>query len=381
MTKDFKNLKLFITGPTYIRDEIKNAALLPEFGHRDTENDKRFKSIFENLKKIAGVGDDYEVILIPGSGSSAMEASIKSLVDNDEIVLNVSVGAFGDLFHKISKAVGKDAKLLKFNAGSGIDLNILEQAIIEYKPKVVTFTHNETSTGVRNDVYSVCNLIKKYGAMPIVDGVSIFGGAKTDIEKAGVGMYCGALQKSLALPSGFGVAILSPEAIEKAKNVSNRGYTTDILSHLASAKKNQILTTPNCSLANQLYAQLKKIVEEEGIEKRFERHEDMRNLTHNWTRSLPEGFDLFADKNYSSPTLTTVRVPENFDIKKLKEIKEKMREKGYLFDPGYGKLNKELEEKGERPIFRIGHMGDVDLDMLKKYLTELNEVLKEVQAQ
>ena len=59
----FADLKLFITGPTYVRPEIRQAGLLPEFGHRDSENAKRFKPIMANLKKVAQVGDDHQVII------------------------------------------------------------------------------------------------------------------------------------------------------------------------------------------------------------------------------------------------------------------------------------------------------------------------------
>jgi aspartate aminotransferase-like enzyme len=64
-------------------------------------------------------------------------------------------------------------------------------------------------------------------------------------------------------------------------------------------------------------------------------------------------------------------------IEKLKEVKELMRGHGYLFDPGYGKINKELAEQGESPIFRVGHMADIMPDMLRKYLEVLGGVLND----
>ncbi|MBA4357255.1 MAG: aminotransferase, partial [Desulfovibrio sp.] len=175
-TQEFAELQLFITGPTYIRPQIREAGLLPEFGHRDAENNKRFKPIMENLKKLAGCADDYHVIILNGSGSSAMEATVRSLVADGETVLNVSVGAFGDLYHKMAVVNGKKAVQLKFAPGEAIDLAKLEAALKEHKPACVTFTHNETSTGVTNDMRAVCALVRKHGALPLVDGVSLFGG-------------------------------------------------------------------------------------------------------------------------------------------------------------------------------------------------------------
>jgi aspartate aminotransferase-like enzyme len=364
MTK-FDELILFITGPTYVRPEVLEAGKLPVFGHRDKEAKLRIEPIRKNLKTIAGVNDDYEVLLIPGTGTDAMEASIRSLVSDNEKVLCVSVGAFGDLYHSIAKNNGKNAELLKFKDGESIDLNRLEDELQKHKPSVVTLTHNETSTGVINDISEACKLAMKYGAMPLVDGVSIFGGAYTNIRESGVAMYSTSTQKCLALPPGFGIGIVSKDALEKAKTVENRGYLTDILKHYESSKKSQTINTTPTQLANQLYFQTEYIVNQEGIEARFERHTKMRVMTHEWVKSLPSGFELLPETKYASPSLTCIKVPKDFDRKVLKD---KMRENGYLFDPGYEKL--------DLPTIRIGHMGDITIGMLTTYLSTLDRFIK-----
>jgi aspartate aminotransferase-like enzyme len=375
---NFAPLKLFITGPTYIRDDVKEAALLPEFGHRDSENDLRFAPIRANLLKLAGAGDAYEPVLFLGSGSTAMEASIRSLVADDETLLNVSVGAFGDHYYNIAVSNGKNAENLKFDYGQAIDLAVLDAKLAELKPEVVSFTHNETSTGVTNDMKAVCAVIRKHGAMPLVDGVSIFGGADMDLANSGAAMYSTATQKSLALPAGFGIGFISKEAEAKAEKVTNKGHTTDITKQLGRARKNQTLTTPNCTLANQMYVQLERIVNEEGIENRFARHDQMRAMVEKWVKGL-DGFEMFAPKGYRSPTVSTVLCPAGVTSAQLKKgVKEALRAQGYLMDPGYGKLNTALEADGRRLVIRIGHMGDIMPDMLAEYLGKLEAELKKL---
>jgi aspartate aminotransferase-like enzyme len=364
----FKELKLFITGPTYLRKEVLDAGLLPVFGHRDKDANQRLEPAFANLKKIAGVDNEYKAVLFPGTGTNAMEASIRSLVGKDEKLLVVSVGAFGDLYYEIAQANGKNVERLYFEPGKAIDLKTLEDKLGELKPNVVAFTHNETSTGVMNDVAAIGKLIRRYNAMPIVDGVSIFGGAQTMITEGEIAMYSTSTQKCLALPAGLGIALISKEAIEKAKNVQNKGYTTDIVQQAAFADKGQTLTTTPTQLANQLYYQTKYIVEEEGVENRFARHLRMRDITHQWIGDLPAevGFSLLPDKRYASPSVTCIRVPAEFDRKALKDA---MKQHGYLFDPGYSKL--------DVPTIRIGHIGDISVQMLEDYLTILkDETLK-----
>ncbi len=375
---NFAPLKLFITGPIYIRDEIKEAAALPEFGHRDAENDLRFAPIRENLNKLAGAGDKYEPVFFLGSGSTGMEASIRSLVADDETVLNVSVGAFGDMYYNIAAANGKNAENLRFDYGEAIDMDVLEAKLKELKPDVVTFTHNETSTGVTNDMKAVCALIRKYDAMPIVDGVSIFGGADLDLANSGAAMYCTATQKALALPAGFGIAFISKEAEEKAEKVANKGHHHDITKHLGRARKNQTLTTPSCTLANQMYVQLDHIVNEEGIQNRFDRHIEMRGMVEKWVEGL-DGFDMFAPEGFRSPTLSTIVCPEGVTVAQLKKgVKEALRGEGYLMDPGYGKLNAAMEADNRRLVFRVGHMGDITPEMLSEYLEKLAVELKKL---
>jgi aspartate aminotransferase-like enzyme len=375
---NFAPLKLFITGPTYIRDDIKQAALLPEFGHRDAENDLRFGPIRENLRKLAGSGDVYEPVLFLGSGSTAMEASIRSLVADGETLLNVSVGAFGDHYYNIAVANGKKAENLKFDYGQAIDMAVLDAKLAELKPEVVSFTHNETSTGVTNDMKAVCALIRKHGAMPLVDGVSIFGGADLDLANSGAAMYSTATQKSLALPAGFGIGFISREAEAKAEKVTNKGHTTDITKQLGRARKNQTLTTPNGTLANQMYVQLERIVNEEGIENRFARHLEMRGMVEKWAEGL-DGFEMFAPEGFRSPTVSTVLCPAGVTSAQLKKgVKEALRAQGYLMDPGYGKLNAALEADGRRLVIRVGHMGDITPEMLAEYLVKLEAELNKL---
>lgn len=371
---EFADLKLFITGPTYLRPEVREAALLPEFGHRDAENVKRFGPIVADLKKLAGAGKDYEVILFNGSGSTPMEASIRSLVADDETVLNVSMGAFGDLYHKMAVLNGKKAVQFRIPAGEAVSPDALAAALAEHKPAVVTITHNETSTGVTNDVKSLCAVIRDHGAMSLVDGVSIFGGAPIDLSEVGCAMYSTATQKSLGLPAGFGVAFVNAEAEGKAARVTNKGYAMDILQQLPKARQFQTLSTPNGTLANQMWLQLEYIVNDEGVEARFARHAAMRGMVEEFVAGLP-GYDMFAPEGFRSATVSAVMAPAGVTVATLKSLKEAMRAKGYLFDPGYGKLNGELEKAGRRVIFRIGHMGEITPTMLAQYLEDLRAVL------
>ncbi|MCA1945289.1 MAG: aminotransferase class V-fold PLP-dependent enzyme [Desulfovibrio sp.] len=378
---DCNDLTLFITGPTYIRPDIRQAAALPEFGHRDTEAAVRFDTIFHGLRTLAGLGDDpasdgYHLALVPGSGSNALETLVRSLVDEEDTVLNISVGAFGDLFHNLAVFNGKKHVQHKVTPGRAMDLEVVEAILRTEAPAVVTMTHNETSTGVvHENIGQFCALARRYGALPLVDGVSIFGGVPVDLPAMGCAGYATATQKSLALPAGLGICFVSQDAVEKSQQVTNKGYVTDILRHLERAARHQTLSTPSTSLANQLAVQLEYILEEEGMSARFARHLRLRDQAHAFVAGLP-GFELFAPQGHRSPTATAVQCPASMTAADLKAVKEAMRAKGYLFDTGYMKMNTALEAAGAPPVFRIGHMGDITEAMLGTFLETLAGVLQ-----
>lgn len=380
---DFADLALFITGPTWIRPEARAAAALPEFGHRDAEANKRFDRIFHGLRVLAGLpaeasgSDGMQLCLIPGSGTNALETAVRSLAADDETVLNVSVGAFGDLFHGLALVNGKRAVQLSFPPGEAMDLATVEDALRQHAPAVVTLSHNETSTGVRHaDIGDYCALVRRHGALPLVDGVSIFGGESVDLTTMGAAAYATSTQKCLALPAGLGILFASDDAVEKAKHVKNKGYVTDLTRHLDRAAKHQTLTTPSTSLANQLAVQLDYILHEETPAVRFARHRALRDMVHAFAETLP-GYRLLAPETARSPSLTTLRCPDGVDSGRLKQVKETLRARGFLFDTGYGKLNVILEGKGHPPIFRIGHMGDMQPAMLTAFLDLLGPALAE----
>lgn len=364
-------LKLFIPGPTWIRHEIRLAGSAPEFGHRDTQAVEVISTVLANLMQIAELPRGYFPALINGSGSNAMESAVLSLVSDSDRVLCICLGAFGELFYTMMASFATHVDRLDFLPGKGIDLQILEEAMARGHYDLVTLTHNESSTGVISDIVGACNLIRAHGALPIVDGVSLFGGAPSRIAEAQPAVYVTATQKCLALPPGFGIIFANTDALNKAETVRKRTYTLDMLRHIDIAREGQTLTTPNCTLLNQMREQTNYIVYKEGILTRFARHKAMQQITRNWVRSRPERFQLFTDDVDASPALTSLYVNNHIDLVHTKNL---MRKAGYLIDTGYAKLNRRLKAESGLTMMRIPHMGDVSSAMLEEFLETLDSV-------
>jgi aspartate aminotransferase-like enzyme len=196
----------------------------------------------------------------------------------------------------------------------------------------------------------------------LVDTVSGFLGAELRVDEWGIDIALTSSQKAFALPPGVAFASISDRVLERAKQVENRGYYFDFISIDESLQKNNTPSTPPIALMFAADTQLDDILAE-GLENRWKRHMQMRDLTHKW--ALAQDFGLFAQDGYRSPTVTTVDNRERGSD--VNEMAKFMQGKGFAMDKGYGKI------KGT--TFRIAHMGDMDVNTLEEVLSGLDDFL------
>ena len=362
---------LYIPGPINVRAEVLEIMKNAPYGHRTNEISKRVESIQENTKKLlyleeANASEPYEIVISTSSGTGLMEAAVRNCVDKR--CLNVSIGAFGNLWHKITKANGKEAELLEFEWGMAADPKKIKAKLLSGDFDAITVTQNETSTGTRNCIEEIAEVVKviksEQSITFMVDAVSSMGGDRIEVGKLGIDLILGSSQKCLGLPPGIALAAVSPDAINKASKIENRGYYFDLLEFKKSNKKFQTPSTPCEALMDALDYQLNYILHEEGLEKRFERHKKLANITRKWAN---KHFELFPKEKDASNTVTCIKNTRGTDLDKLKSD---LSEKGYLFDAGY----RGLREKGIS-TFRIPHMGDRTKEELVGYIEDICEIL------
>jgi aspartate aminotransferase-like enzyme len=363
--------KLFIPGPINVSERVREvrAKHFP-YGHRTSEVGKRLKPIFENAKKLFYISsDNYCILVSTSSGTGLMEGALRNCVKDDEKVLMVSIGAFGDLWRDIAKKNGKQLEYLSFTAGEPADANVIEDKLKAAQYAAICVTHSETSTGVYNSLDKISPLCQKYNTLFLVDGVSAVAGMPIKAEEWGIDVLLCSSQKCLGIDAGLALGAASPKALEKAAQVPNRGYYFDLLEFQKYAKDGQTLSTPNEVAIDELNAQLDYIINQEGLENRFNRHSSLAELVRKW--ALDHEFNLFSKRNHSD-TVVCISNMKGID---LSALKSKMVEKGYAFDSGYRKLNQKLQEKGLPDTFRIPVMGDLTEPELNEYLSKLEEAL------
>lgn len=352
--------KLFIPGPVEVRREVLEKMADPMIGHRSKDASALQRRISEKLQTLFYTRET--ILLSTSSGSGLMEGAVRSCTAKRAAVF--SIGAFGKRWYEMAVANNVPADLFESEWGQATTPEMVDEALATGKYDLITITHNETSTGVKNPVELLAEVFKKYPDVVVcMDTVSSMGGSKIEVDALGVDICITSTQKALALPPGLSICSFSSKALERARQVPYRGYYLDLLAlyEYLRDKDYQYPSTPSLSHMFALDYQLDCILEE-GLEQRFARHQVMAQRVRDWAR---EHFALFANPLYFSNTLTTIKNTRGIDVAGLNK---ELGYRGYQISNGYG--------KAKDKTFRIAHMGDCTLDEVNQLLQEVDEILK-----
>jgi len=351
--------KLFIPGPTEVVKEVRDAMASEMIGHRMKEFSDLYNSVEPKLQQALYTKN--RVLMFTSSATGCMEAVVRNF--SKKKILCGICGAFSDRWYNIAIDNGKPTGQLKVEWGKAIKPEMVDEALKTGEYDVFTLVHNETSTGVKNPIEEIANVMKKYPEVIFaVDAVSSLTGYKIETDALGIDIILAGVQKCFALPPGLAVMSVSPKAIERAKTVENRGYYFDVLKMLKYDEKGQTPSTPSISHIYALNVQMDRMLKE-GMENRFARHKNMADMVFGWAKE--KGIELFPEKGYESWTVATMKNNKNFNIS---ELNKELGKRGKTISNGYGKL-KEI-------TFRIAVMGDLMPEDIKELLNDINDILK-----
>ena len=351
--------KLFIPGPTHVRDEILQAQAAPMLGHRAKEYADLQAVVTANLQKL--LYTQQRVYLFASSSTGVMEGSIRQASHSK--ILNTVCGAFSSRWHKMTAANGVPCDKVQVPMGQAITPELVDDALGKGDYDAITLVFNETSTGVMNPVQDIAAMIhEKYpDVLILVDAVSGMAGAKIEFDAWGLDVCLAGVQKCFALPAGLTVCAVSDRARERGKTVPNRGYYFAWDAMDGRYEKHMTPATPAISLIQALNAQLDHILNVEGLENRWARHKEMAAFVQGWAR---EYFKLYSDERYLSNTVTNV---ENNRGISVADLNSELGKRGAMLSNGYG----DLKEK----CFRIAHMGDLQMGDLQWLTAQIEDIL------
>jgi len=335
---------LMIPGPTPVPDAVLESVARHPIGHRTPEFSKVVQDVIQDLKWLGQTEND--VFVLTASGTGGMEAAIANTLSPGDKVLSLICGVFGERWAKVSEAFGAEVERLNVEPGTAIDAKAVEEKLASAQPKfkAVTITHNETSTGVINDLQAIVAAAKKHNALSIVDAVTSFGAVNLPIDAWDVDVVVTGSQKALMLPPGLGIIFFGKRAWEAKANCKSRSFYFDLKKYKKSLEANTTPFTPNVSLFCGLQTAL-KMMHDEGTESIFARHIRLKQSLRAGLQGM--GLELFVDEDAASPTITAIKPPAGITVD---AIRKKLKER-------YRILVADGQEELKGKIFRIGHMG------------------------
>ncbi|HEX9131706.1 MAG TPA: alanine--glyoxylate aminotransferase family protein [Ktedonobacteraceae bacterium] len=343
---------LRIPGPTPVPAEILKEMTRPLINHRGPEFAAILRRVTARLQYFFQTNS--AVLTFAASGTGGQEAAVANLFSPGEHVVAITIGSFGNRLATIAERFGLQVTRIEFPWGEAADPVTVETRLKSLAPyRAVLMTHNETSTGVTNDLETLAVLIRRLNpdALIVVDAVSSLGCVPLEMDAWDVDVVFTSSQKGWMTPPGLMMIAASPRAWEANKTAKLPRFYFDWELARKYLEKWEHPTTPPVSLFYALDLALEKMLEE-GREAIFERHQRIGDYVR-W-RAKEMGLRLLADHQHASNTVTAVLTPEGIDTKALLKV---LREEDHVVFAGG---QQHLEGK----IFRVGHLGffeEVDL--------------------
>jgi aspartate aminotransferase-like enzyme len=358
-------MNLRIPGPTPCPPDVLAASARQMIDHRGSEAAELLRRVTRHLQAIFQTTTN-DVLLLTGSGTGGMEAAIVNTLSPGDAVVAVTVGAFGDRFAEIAEAYGAQVHRLAFPWGRPADPEALREALrARPETRAVLLTHNESSTGVTNDVAALAAVAREFGALTLVDSVSGLGALPLPVDAWDLDVAVTASQKAWMTPPGLTMVSVSPRAWEARERARMPRYYWDFGQAKSYAERGQTPWTPALSILYALDVALEAMLAE-GLEAVFARHERVARLARDGARAL--GLSLLAEERWASNTVTAVAAPPGLDVRELR--RRCQEEHQVVLAGGQGQL--------EGRCFRIGHLGWVDEAQIQAVLVALGAVLPEL---
>jgi alanine-glyoxylate transaminase/serine-glyoxylate transaminase/serine-pyruvate transaminase len=346
---------LFIPGPTNVPESVRMAMNVPQQDQRGPEFGAFVLTILRDLKPIFGT-TKATVMMIPGSGTAALETSMVNALSPGDRVLMARHGHFSTLWARMAADLGLDVQLVDVAWGAGTPANEFARLLgadREGKIKAVFVTHNETATGVTSDVAAVRAALDStfHDALLFVDGVSSIGALPFRMDDWGVDLAVTGSQKGLMCPAGFGILAASEKALTAARSAKLRRSFFSFADMEATARTGYFPHTPPTPLLHGLRRALDRTMAE-GLPNVFARHARLAAGVRAGVAAW--GLETCAEHpSLASNTVTAIRTPAHVDAREVIRIG---------FDRYNTSFGAGLAQLGGK-VFRIGHLGDLNEGM------------------
>ena len=360
-----KNYKLLTPGPLTTTETVRKEML---FDHCTWDDD--YKAITLKIRKqlleLAHVTEeDYTVVLMQGSGTFGVESVLTSVIGEQDKLLIVANGAYGERMEDIAK----HAKI-PYTIYHEVYYKIPSaEKIAEILDKDTTITHiamvhSETTSGILNDIEAVGKVVKERGRTFIVDAMSSFGGVDIPVKEWGIDFLVSSANKCIQGVPGFSFIIGDRQKVIESKGKA-RSLSLDLYDQWKTMDKDGKwrFTSPT-HVVLAFSKALDEMLEEGGIPARSKRYCENNHLLIQRMKEM--GIQTYIDAEHQGPIITTFLYPENHTFA-FQDMYEYIKERGYAIYPG---------KVTEADTFRIGNIGEIYEEDIEKVCSIMKEFLE-----
>lgn len=335
-------------GPSNVDYRVYRAMATPIIGHLDHDFMRIMDEICTMLRVVFKT-ENRLTIPVSGTGSAGMETSFVNVLEaGDKAVIGIN-GVFGERMADVAARCGAEVIRIDEEWGSIIDPNRIIDTLKKHPDaKVFAAVHAETSTGAKQPLEEVGNILKERDTLFVVDGVTSLAGCELKVDECGIDICYSGTQKCLSVPPGLAPITVSEKAVRamhsKKSKVQSWYLDLNMIERYWGEERFYHHTAP-ISMLFALREGL-RIILEEGLEERFKRHQTLGDYLKSGITGL--GWRLFAREGHRLPMLTSAVLPSGFnDAQKRKKL---LDDYGIEVGGGLG------DTKGK--IWRIGLMGE-----------------------
>jgi 2-aminoethylphosphonate-pyruvate transaminase len=355
---------LFSPGPVLTSERVKLSLYHPDMCHRRPVFEQVFRRVRENILRVFQANEDYTAVVVSGSGTAANETGLCSVIKESDEVLLIKNGEFGERLHDILNCYRLSSHVLEYPWGTAPNLSDIACLLSENEGiRWVCMVYHETSTGMRNPVYQVGKLVKKYKRKLYVDSISAVGGEDINVVRENIDVCSGVPNKALGGLPGVSFLVAKRSSIPSFEDISRRNIYLNLQTHIAIADlSEQTPNTPSVTMIVALDEALQELFDE-GLENRIKRYQECSRIIRAGVKKL--NLQTLITENMNSNTVTSVFLPQSI---KLEEFIDEMDSQGYVVYPG----KRHLFQKN---LFQIANMGQIQPQDCIEFLQVLESTL------
>lgn len=356
-------------GPSNPDPVVSRAMAAPLVGHLDPYFLTVMEETMSDLRTLFRT-DNHHTIPISSTGTGGLETIMFNLVEpGDEVIVGV-IGHFGQRLCELASAAGAIVRPVEVPWGKVIDPAQIAAELDNGPAKLVALVHAETSTGAAQPLADIGRIVRDNDSLLMVDAVTSLGGMDVDVEGWMIDAAGSCSQKCIGAPPGSGPITVGPRAIDAIKRRTSpvaswyfdmerlfRYWGEEGSTHARAFHH----TAPVANIYG--FREALRLIHEEGMEARFERHQEAHNVFVELLAGI--GFDLFTPAAHRLPMLNVVNIPDGVDDA---GVRKAMRERGIEIGGAFGPL--------AGKAWRIGLMGtNATVPVVHRLVDNLSEVV------